>query len=94
MARDFVLYCRADSIVRDAEMIRRAVVPQNSTTGGRWSILGQSFGGFCCTTYLSLAPEGLMEALITGGIPPGITQPCSADDGVCLRLNGLGACAG
>lgn len=34
--------CRADSIVRDAELIRRAVV-----SGGRWSILGQSFGGFC-----------------------------------------------
>ncbi len=36
----------------------------------RWSVLGQSFGGFCVTTYLSLAPEGLREAFITGGLPP------------------------
>jgi hypothetical protein len=36
----------------------------------RWSVLGQSFGGFCVTTYLSLAPAGLREAFITGGLPP------------------------
>ncbi|KAI7844714.1 hypothetical protein COHA_001802 [Chlorella ohadii] len=71
----YLKFFRADSIVRDAELIRRAVV-----SGGRWSILGQSFGGFCCATYLSLAPEGLLEVLITGGLPPGIHQPCSADD--------------
>lgn len=78
--------CRADSIVRDAELVRHAIVPQSSS-GGRWSILGQSFGGFCCATYLSLAPEGLVEALITGGIPPGITQPCCADDGACACVH-------
>ena len=33
-------------------------------------MLGQSFGGLCVTTYLSIAPEGLREALITGGLPP------------------------
>ncbi|EFN50920.1 hypothetical protein CHLNCDRAFT_141711 [Chlorella variabilis] len=76
----YLKFFRADSIVRDAEMIRRATVPQNGSSGGRWSILGQSFGGFCCATYLSLAPEGLVEVLITGGIPPGIAQPCCADD--------------
>ena len=32
-------------------------------------MLGQSFGGFCATTYLSFAPEGVREALITGGLP-------------------------
>src|SRR3954464_12673202 len=55
---------RAASIVRDAEWIRRALGVE------RWSVLGQSFGGFCVTTYLSLAPEGLREALVTGGLPP------------------------
>jgi pimeloyl-ACP methyl ester carboxylesterase len=55
---------RADAIVRDAEAIRRAMGVE------RWSVLGQSFGGFCATTYLSLAPEGLREAFITGGLPP------------------------
>jgi pimeloyl-ACP methyl ester carboxylesterase len=55
---------RADSIVRDAELIRAELgVPP-------WSILGQSFGGFCAVTYLSIAPDGLREAFITGGLPP------------------------
>lgn len=48
---------RADSIVRDAEAIRCMLVPP-SCHGGRWSVLGQSFGGFCCATYLSFAPQG------------------------------------
>jgi len=33
---------------------------RNITTSlalSRWSIMGQSFGGFCATTYLSLAPN-------------------------------------
>jgi pimeloyl-ACP methyl ester carboxylesterase len=50
--------------VRDAEWIRRELGVE------RWSILGQSFGGLCAVSYLSLAPEGLREALITGGLPP------------------------
>jgi pimeloyl-ACP methyl ester carboxylesterase len=59
---------RADSIVRDAELLRAALGVD------RWSVLGQSFGGFCVTTYLSLAPEGLRQAFITGGVPP-IAEP-------------------
>ena len=35
----------------------------------RWSVLGQSFGGFCALRYLSAAPEGLSEVLFTGGVP-------------------------
>jgi pimeloyl-ACP methyl ester carboxylesterase len=54
---------RADSIVADAEHIRTAMGVQ------KWSILGQSYGGFCATTYLSFHPESLREAFITGGIP-------------------------
>jgi pimeloyl-ACP methyl ester carboxylesterase len=61
---EYLTHFRADAIVRDAEHIRGALGVE------RWSILGQSFGGFCATTYLSLAPEGLREALITGGLPP------------------------
>ena len=60
----YLTYFRADSIVRDAEWIRRELGIE------RWSILGQSFGGFCATTYLSIAPQGLREAIITGGVPP------------------------
>ena len=55
---------RADAIVRDAEWIRDALDVE------RWSVLGQSFGGMCVVTYLSLAPEGLREAFVTGGLPP------------------------
>ena len=61
---DYLKLFRADNIVRDAEWIRREMQID------RWSVLGQSFGGFCVTTYLSLAPEGLREAFITGGLPP------------------------
>jgi pimeloyl-ACP methyl ester carboxylesterase len=60
---EYLAHFRADSIVRDAERIRRELGVE------RWSVLGQSFGGMCAITYLSLAPESLREALITGGIP-------------------------
>lgn len=55
---------RADSIVRDAELIRRELGI------AKWSVLGQSFGGFASMTYLSIAPEGLAEVFITGGLAP------------------------
>jgi pimeloyl-ACP methyl ester carboxylesterase len=61
---EYLVHFRADSIVRDAEHVRRALGVE------RWSVLGQSFGGFCVTCYLSQAPEGLREAFITGGVPP------------------------
>ncbi|WP_221356965.1 alpha/beta fold hydrolase [Streptomyces beigongshangae] len=61
---DHLALFRADSIVRDCEAIRPAV-----TGGAPWAVLGQSFGGFCATHYLSAAPEGLSTALITGGLP-------------------------
>jgi len=63
---DYLKHFRADAIVRDAEHIRRQLLGEQE----RWSVLGQSFGGFCVTSYLSLAPQGLREALITGGLPP------------------------
>lgn len=55
---------RQDSIVRDAEILR-----QNLQGDAPWAALGQSFGGFCVTNYLSYASEGLSEAFITGGLP-------------------------
>jgi hypothetical protein len=50
--------------VLDAELIRRDL-----TGGAPWSVLGQSFGGFCTVSYLSFAPHGIREAFITGGLP-------------------------
>ncbi len=61
---DYLAHFRADSIVADAEAIRQELGVE------RWSILGQSFGGFCALRYLSASPEGLREALFTGGVPP------------------------
>jgi pimeloyl-ACP methyl ester carboxylesterase len=60
----YLTHFRADSIVRDAEWIRRELGIE------RWSVLGQSFGGFTSMTYLSVAPDGLREAFITGGLSP------------------------
>lgn len=54
---------RADSIVRDCERIREALGIE------RWTLLGQSFGGFCAVHYLSSAPDGLAGVMITGGLP-------------------------
>jgi hypothetical protein len=42
-----LLMCRADNIVRDAEAVRMVLVPPDAPGGGKWSLLGQSFGGFC-----------------------------------------------
>lgn len=68
----YLRHFRADNIVRDAEAIRRQLIGDRS-----WTILGQSYGGFCALRYLSESPEGLDAALITGGIPS-LTRP--ADD--------------
>ncbi|MBI1282179.1 MAG: alpha/beta fold hydrolase, partial [Anaerolineaceae bacterium] len=59
--------------VRDAEFIRTQLLGADV----KWSVLGQSYGGFCITTYLSFAAEGLREAFITGGVPPALR---SAED--------------
>ncbi|QFU22205.1 alpha/beta hydrolase [Shewanella eurypsychrophilus] len=61
---EYLTHFRADNIIKDAEAIRAQLSPEK-----KWSILGQSFGGFCVLKYLNDAPEGLSEAYITGGIP-------------------------
>ena len=55
---------RADAIVRDAECLREQLGLR------RWSLLGQSFGGFCSLHYLCAAPDSLREVYFTGGLPP------------------------
>ncbi len=67
---DYLRNFRADNIVRDCEFIRKAINDDKP-----WTILGQSYGGFCAVSYLSLAPEGLAGALIFGGLPPLHDQP-------------------
>ena len=73
---DYCAHFRADSIIADCESIRQALGVV------KWSVLGQSFGGFCTCTYLSFAPAGLQEAVLTGGLPPKpqLSAPASADE--------------
>jgi pimeloyl-ACP methyl ester carboxylesterase len=77
---EYLTHFRADSIVRDAELIRHELGVD------RWSILGQSFGGFCTLTYLSIAPEGLREAFLTGGLSPIGRPPDEVYSATYLRL--------
>jgi len=61
---EYLAQFRADAIVRDCEHVRRELGVD------RWSVLGQSFGGFASMTYLSIAPDALREVMITGGLSP------------------------
>lgn len=60
---DFLALFRADAIVEDAELLRDALGAE------RWSLLGQSFGGFTSLRYLSAHADSLASVLFTGGIP-------------------------
>ena len=70
---------RADNIVFDAEEIRDALLlpslDEDSDNKPRpWGCsLGQSFGGFCSMSYLSLVPHPPRIMLFTGGIAPMLT---------------------
>lgn len=55
---------RADSIVQDCEAIRHALTADYADEKKKWSIMGQSFGGFCSMTYLSFFPEALRESFM------------------------------
>ncbi|CAM9253406.1 unnamed protein product [Chrysoparadoxa australica] len=63
---EYLVNFRADSIVRDCEVLRRGLLGE-----GKWvAVLGHSFGGFCLLTYLSMFPNSIARGLFTGGIPP------------------------
>lgn len=61
---DHLVHFRADSIVADCEVVRVDLGVD------RWSVLGQSFGGFCALAYLSRSTDSLREVFFTGGVPP------------------------
>lgn len=54
---------RQEFIVEDAEALRQHLGIE------RWSLYGQSFGGFCITSYLTKHPESVEHAYLTGGLP-------------------------
>ncbi|KAI4109801.1 MAG: hypothetical protein LQ339_001585 [Xanthoria mediterranea] len=70
----YLRHFRADSIVEDCEAIRRNLTSEQPEEKQKWSIIGQSFGGFCCLNYLSAHPEGLREAFILGGLAPIVVE--------------------
>ncbi|KAL4895101.1 Alpha/Beta hydrolase protein [Aspergillus ambiguus] len=74
---EYLKQFRADNIVRDCEAVRRCLTTDYPQEKRKWSIIGQSFGGFCAVTYLSMFPEGLSEAFICGGLPPLVDGPDS-----------------
>lgn len=60
---DHLRRLRADDIVADCEDLREHLEIS------QWDVLGQSFGGFCITTYLSGCPASIRYAYFTGGLP-------------------------
>ncbi|NQZ60101.1 MAG: alpha/beta fold hydrolase [Lentisphaeraceae bacterium] len=60
---DYLSNFRVDNIINDSEFIRQELNIK------QWTALGQSYGGFCIMRYLSVAPESIKEAFITGGVP-------------------------
>jgi pimeloyl-ACP methyl ester carboxylesterase len=75
---DYLRNFRQDSIVRDADRLRATLYGEDAT----WYVFGQSFGGFCSLTYLSLLPEHLRGVIITGGFAPVLHEA----EEVCTRL--------
>lgn len=67
---EYLTHFRAPNAVCDLEAIRMCFTKDYPEGQRTWSVLGQSYGGFVITSYLSMYPEGLREALIFGGLPP------------------------
>ncbi|KAF8806593.1 proline iminopeptidase, partial [Phlegmacium glaucopus] len=72
----YLKHFRADSIVKDCEAIRQQLLGNKCSLEERkWTLLGQSFGGFCALNYLSFHHEGIKEVFLTGGLAPLVDQP-------------------
>lgn len=59
------------TVVKDCEIIRKILLGhKKNPEDQKWTIMGQSFGGFCAINYLSFYGEGLKEVFLTGGLAP------------------------
>ncbi|KAJ2969680.1 hypothetical protein NQ176_g8540 [Zarea fungicola] len=67
---NYLSLMRQDNTVRDLEAVRQCLNEGLTGEKAKWSIIGQSYGGFVCLSYLSMHPEGLLEAYLTGGLAP------------------------
>ena len=70
--------------VRDCEFIRNELLSNASEK--KWTLLGQSFGGFVALNYLSFFPEGLKEVFLTGGLAPLLDDPDPAYEKTVSKL--------
>ena len=64
--------------MRDADRFRATLYGEETD----WYVFGQSFGGFCSLTYLSLMPEHIRGVIMTGGFAPVLHET----EEVCTRL--------
>ncbi|KAE9578700.1 Proline iminopeptidase [Colletotrichum fructicola] len=67
---DHLKLLRQDNIVKDCEAVRAYLTKDFPEEKKKWSLFGQSFGGFVILTYLSKYPEALRECFLTGGLAP------------------------
>ena len=75
-------------LVKDCEAIRQLLLGHKSSPEDRkWTILGQSFGGFCAITYLSFHQEGIKEVFLTGGLAPLVDQPDPVYESLARELS-------
>ncbi|KAI9166972.1 Proline iminopeptidase aneH [Paramyrothecium foliicola] len=67
---NYLKLMRQDNTVRDCEAVRKCLTEGWPESKSKWSIFGQSYGGFVSLSYLSMHPEGLREVFLTGGLAP------------------------
>lgn len=82
----YMKHFRADSIVKDSEAVRLALTKDYPENKKKWSVIGQSFGGFVITNYLSRFPEGLKEVFLCGGLPPFVKDPDVIYEKLCKTI--------
>ncbi|KAK4174310.1 Alpha/Beta hydrolase protein [Triangularia setosa] len=79
-AAEHLLLFRQDNIVRDLEAVRLCLEehlypfqPSNGSDNGngiKWTLMGQSYGGWVALTYLSFLPGSLAKVYLTAGLAP------------------------
>ncbi|KAK4113011.1 alpha/beta-hydrolase [Canariomyces notabilis] len=70
---EYLSYFRQDAIVADLEAIRLRLPEVLGLAKGeevKYILLGQSYGGWIATTYLSFLPGGLERVYLSAGLPP------------------------
>lgn len=73
--------------VKDCETIREALLGDGNTSEDlKWTLMGQSFGGFCAITYLSFHSTSIKEVFTTGGLAPLVDQPDAVYDALVRKF--------